>query len=119
MRTLLSWLTGGGISAIGAQINEWQRIKLAAQNDADRLHAEQMIAQLKASEAVILQAQRDPFERWIRILLAAPWVVYNFKLVVWDKVLGLGATDPLSDNLMAVQATVIGGYFLHSIVRGK
>lgn len=119
IKTILDWFVGGGISAIGEQINEWQKIKLNAQNDSERLKADQMLAQLKAAEAVILQAQRDPVERWVRIGFALPFVVYNAKLVIWDKVLSLGATDPLSDNLVIVQSAVIGGYFLHSIVRGK
>ena len=117
--SLLKWFVGGGISSIGEQINRWQEIKAKAANDHERLEADKMLASLEASKQVILQAQRDPLERWVRIGFAFPFVAYQFKVVFWDKVLGWGATDPLSTELTAVQATVIGGYFLHSIIRGR
>lgn len=116
---ILSWLSGGGISAIGEQVNEWKRIKETAKNDHERIEAEKMIAALGASERVILQAQKDPIERLVRIGFALPFVMYNIKLVVWDKMAGLGATDPLSPELASIEMVVLSGYFLHSIVRGK
>lgn len=117
--SLLKWFVGGGISSIGEQINRWQEIKAKAANDHERLEADKMLASLEASKQVILQAQRDPVERWVRIGFALPFVIYNFKLVFIDKVLGLSATDPLSPELFQVEVAVLGGYFLHSIVRGR
>lgn len=116
---IIRFLAGGGISAIGSQIVEWQRVRENAKNDHERIEADKMIATLKASEAVILQAQRDPYERWIRIGLAVPIVIYNGKLFLWDKVLGLGATDPLSSSMIQVQAIVLAGYFIHAVARGR
>ena len=116
---LLKWFTGGGITAIGEQINRWQEIKTKAANDHERIEAEKMLASLEASKQVILQAQRDPVERFIRVGFALPFVLYNAKLLIWDKVLGLGATDPLSPELFQVEVAVLGGYFLHSILRGR
>lgn len=117
--TILKWLTGGGISAIGDQINRWQEIRAKAENDRDRLQADTMIAQLEATKQSVLQAQKDPVERWVRVGFALPFVLYNAKLVVWDKVLSMGATDGLSPELLQLQTVVISGYFLHSIIRGK
>lgn len=117
--SLLKWFVGGGISSIGEQINRWQAIKAKAANDHERLEADKMLATLEASKQVIMQAQRDPIERFIRIGFALPFVVYNAKLVLWDKVLEMGMTDPLSPALLQVQTVVLGGYFLHSIVRGR
>lgn len=116
---ILKWFVGGGISSIGEQINRWQDIKAKAANDHERLEADKMLASLEASKQVILQAQRDPVERWVRIGFALPFLAFNIKLVVWDKMLGLGVTDPLSPELFQVEVAVLGGYFLHSIVRGK
>lgn len=45
---LLKWLGGGGIAAIGGQINKWQEIRAKAENDKDRLDADRMIAALQA-----------------------------------------------------------------------
>lgn len=116
---LLKWFAGGGISSIGEQISRWQEVKAKAANDHERLEADKMLATLEASKQVILQAQRDPIERLIRIGFALPFVFFNFKLVVYDKMLGWGVTDPLSPALLQVQTVVLGGYFLHSIIRGK
>lgn len=115
---IIGWLGGGAITAIGGQINEWQRIRAAAQNDHERLEADKMLATLEASKATILQAQRDKYERWVRIGFAAPFVIYNAKLVLWDKVFGLGATDPLSPELANIQMTIIASYFIYATVTG-
>lgn len=108
------WLLGGGISAIGAQVNEWQRIRAQAQNDQERIEAEKMIATLQARQAVLAQ---DAQGRWVRVGFALPFIIYNGKLVVWDKILGWGVTDPLSDHLVQIEMIVIGFYFLHHTVR--
>lgn len=57
----------------------------------------------------------DPLAPMIRLGFALPFIIYNLKLVLWDKVFGLGATDPLSEHLMTVELACIGFYFLHSI----
>ena len=46
---------------------------------------------------------------------ALPFVIYNAKLVLWDKVLGLGSTDGLSAELFQVELACIGFYFLYDI----
>lgn len=116
---LIAWFASGGIAAIGDQINRWQEIKAKAANDHERLEADKMLANLEASKQVVLQAQRGRYEQFVRIAFAAPFLLYNAKLVLWDKVLGLGATDPLSEHLMYIEGIVLSGYFLHAIVRGK
>lgn len=111
---LASWLLGGGISAIGAQINEWQRIRAEAQNDHERLEADKVIATLQSRQSVLAQ---DAQGRWVRVGFALPFILYNAKLVVWDKILSLGVTDPLSDHLAQIEMIVIGFYFLHHTAR--
>lgn len=50
---LSKFLLGGGIDAIGTQINRWKEIAAKAENDRDRLQADTMIAVLES------QGQRD------------------------------------------------------------
>lgn len=88
------------------------KAKLDSKTDVERADAELSIMQLEAQRDIILQAQRDRFERWVRLGFALPFMLYINKLVVWDKVLGWGSTDPLSDLLTSIAWTVIGGYFL-------
>jgi len=51
---VLKWLTGGGIAAIGKEINDWQKIKLEAQNDQDRIEAEVAIERLREQRQVMM-----------------------------------------------------------------
>jgi hypothetical protein len=45
-------------------------------------------------------------------MFALPFVIYNFKIIVWDKVMGLGSTDGLSPELIQLQMIIFGAYFL-------
>lgn len=109
---IVSWFSGGAIAAIGQQLNDAYQAKLHAQNNNVRLQAEQRIAQLHAHEAVLIAEQSSAMTRWIRPAFAAPFVIYNAKIIIWDKVLDLGTTDPLSAQFWQLQMIVFGAYFL-------
>ncbi len=106
------WLVGGGISAIGGQLNKAYQAKLNAKNTTERIGADKLIARLEAQQAVLIAEQGSWMTRWIRPAFAAPFVIYNFKIVIWDKVLGLGVTDALSAEFWQLQMIVFGAYFL-------
>lgn len=109
---ILSWLTGGAIQAIGSELNQAYANKLKAETDSEKLDVEKRIATLEAQKSVLLAEQGNWVTRWIRPAFALPFVVYNFKIIVWDKVLGLGTTDPLSTEFWQLQMIVFGAYFL-------
>ena len=105
---LLRLLTGSG--GIAGELRRAYEARLAAETDADRMAAEVAIARLEAR----LESHRIG-GRWItavQVLWALPFVTYNAKLIVWDKVFGLGATDPLSPELYALQGTIVAFFFL-------
>jgi hypothetical protein len=83
-----------------------------AKTDQQRIEAEVTIHQLEARQEVLIAEQATRATRWIRPLFALPFVVYNFKVVVWDKVLGLGTTDVLSEQYWQLQMIVFGAYFI-------
>jgi len=102
--------------------------KLAAGNDRDRIAAE-----LAGRELAVEQRERElntqtlvaEQGRWytaiIRPLLALPVIIYFWKVIVWDKVLGWGVTDPLT-GMAAEWAGVIitayvGGRSLEKVAR--
>lgn len=94
------------------------RVRLASeQNTSARIALEEEVAALQARRDVILAAQSDPMERWVRIGFALPFVAYVWKLVVWDKLLGWGVTDNLSADLWNILYIVLGGYFVDTVVR--
>lgn len=110
--TVLSWFSSGAINAIGEQITKAYQSKLSAQNDEARIAAEQEIARLEAQQAVLISEQGNLITRWIRPAFALPFVIYNFKIVVWDKVFGFGATDALPEQYWQLQMIIFGAYFL-------
>lgn len=110
--TILSWLTGGGIAAIGKQLNKAYELKLNAKNDAERIEADKQIAQLEARQAVLIAEQGSWMTRWIRPALAMPFAIFIWKVVVWDTVLGWGTTPHLSENMYWVMGAIISAYFL-------
>lgn len=116
---MIGWLLGL-INPLGRVVDKIAdvRVRLAAeQNTAARIALEGELATLSARREVILAAQADPMERWVRIGFAAPFIIYVWKLLLWDKVLGLGVTDGLSDELSTILYIVLGGYFVDTVVR--
>jgi hypothetical protein len=110
---LLLSIFGGGLSG---QIRAAYEAKLKANNDAERIAAEITLARLEAR-----QASQAIGGRWItlvQISWALPFVIYNAKLIVWDKVLGWGVTDPLSSDLYTLQSVIVGFFFVTTTIRG-
>jgi len=83
-----------------------------ATTDQQRIEAEVTIHQLEARQEVLIAEQATRATRWIRPLFALPFIIYNFKVIVWDKVLGFGTTDALSDQYWQLQMIVFGAYFI-------
>jgi hypothetical protein len=105
-------LLGGGIPD---QLRRAYEAKLNAANDSDRIAAEVQVARLEAR-----QASHAIGGRWITMIqigFALPFVLYNAKLVVYDKMMGLGVTDPLSPALYDLQSVIIGFFFVTTTVR--
>lgn len=112
LNKILGWLVGGGISAIGEQINEWKRIDATAKNNSERIEAQKQIAYLEGRRDVLIAEQGSWMTRWIRPAFAFPFVVYDMKVLIWDKTLGWGVTDDLSPEFWQLQMFVFGAYFL-------
>ncbi len=86
--------------------------KIDAKTEQARIEAEVVIGQLEARQAVLIAEQGSWMTRWIRPAFALPFIIFNFKVVVWDKVLGWGVTDDLSASFWQLQMIVFGAYFL-------
>ena len=97
-------------NAQGAQAVEVARAALLAEIEAR-----------KSANAVILAEQGRWYTAIIRPLLALPVVVFLWKVIVWDKVLGLGTTDALSGDVAAwsgaIVTTYVGGRSLEKIAK--
>ena len=114
---MLAWLAsliGGPI--INALI-EGYKAKLDAANTHDRIAAdlaakdiEAEISARKEASATIIAEQGRWYTAIIRPLLALPLIIYFWKVIVWDKVLGLGATDPLTGMVSDWAGTIVTAY---------
>ena len=83
----------------GAQAVEVARAALLAEVDAR-----------KSANAIIIAEQGRWYTSVIRPLLALPVIIYLWKVIVWDKVLGLGATDPLAGMIADWTGTILTAY---------
>jgi hypothetical protein len=104
------------------------KAKLAAANaqgaQAAALARAALLAEIearKSADAVIIAEQGRWYTAIIRPLLAAPVVIYLWKVIVWDIVLGLGTTDAIGGDVAAWAGSIVtayvGGRSLEKIAR--
>lgn len=114
---MLGWLA----SLIGGPIIngfiEGYKTKLGAANTNDRIAAdlaakdiEAEIAVRQQASAIIIAEQGRWYTAIIRPLLTLPIIIYFWKVIVWDKVLGLGVTDPLTGMVSDWAGTIVTAY---------
>ena len=115
---MLTWLTSliggplikGALDAYRAKLEAGStKEKLAAELAERELAVQQREAELAANLLVVEQGFW--MTRWVRPLWALPFVIFTFKVVVWDKVLGLGSTPALDPSMWNVFMLIAGAYF--------
>lgn len=109
MIRLLSTIFGGGLAE---QLRRAYEAKLNAVNDAERISAEVTIAQLEARASTLAASA---VSNVVQALWAAPFVIYSWKIVVYDKVLGAwtgATTDSLGEFEQNLGLMIAGFYFL-------
>jgi hypothetical protein len=121
----LANLIGGPV--VTGLINAY-KAKLDASNTRDRIAAdlaakeiESDIEARKQASAIIIAEQGRWYTAIIRPLLAAPVIIYFWKVIIWDKVFSLGTTDPLtgmiSDWSGMIVTAYVGGRSLEKLAR--
>ena len=115
---VLSWLgnlLGGPFAAAAVKAyqakltSENTSEKIAADFAARELSVEQREAEL-ATQTVIAEQGRW-YTALPRPLFAGAYIIYVWKVVVWDKVLGWGTTDALSGDVAQWATVVLTAYF--------
>lgn len=111
---ILSFIGGPVINGLIAAYRE----RLAATNTQDHMALDLLQAEIAAEIAaraeankLIIAEQGHWYTAMIRPLFAMPFVIFTFKVVVWDKVLGLGVTDHIDPNMWGVFQTIVISYF--------
>lgn len=116
MTAILSWLASFLSGPIVNGVIDGYKAKLAAGNDKDRIAADLAARELDVQRAEI-EAQNA-----YRIATVGKWwepeklmgyavAVYVAKLLVYDKVLGLGTTDSLGGWIETTANLIVGFYF--------
>ena len=107
MWTWLASLIGG--PAVNGLINAY-KAKLDATNTQDRIAADLAAKEIEAEIEARRQASAIVIAEQGRPLLAF-WIIISFwKVIVFDKVLGLGTTDPLTGMVADWTGVIITAY---------
>lgn len=129
---LLSLFSGSMISSIfgsafGALVQGY-KAKIEAQSTTEARAVELAVKEIEgevatrqAAAAVIRAEQGWWLTAMIRPMLAIPVIIYFWKCIVWDKVLGWGSTDPL-DGMIGdwagwVVVAYVGGRSIEKVAR--
>jgi hypothetical protein len=114
---MLQWLASFLTAPIVNGFIAAYKAKLEAENSQDRtaadLAANAIAAEIearKSANAIIIAEQGRWYTAIIRPLLAAPVVIYLWKVIVWDIVLGLGTTDPIGGDVGIWAGTIVTTY---------
>ena len=111
---ILNFLGGpvisGLISAYKARLASIDTQDQMALDMLEKEVAADIAARAEATKLLIAEQGRW-YTAIIRPLFAAPFIIFGFKVVVWDKVLGWGVTDRLDPNMWSVFQTIVVSYF--------
>src|SRR6188508_3749865 len=125
MWSWLASLIGGPV--VNGLINAY-KAKLDAANTQDHIAADLAAKEIEAdivarkeASAIIIAEQGRWYTAMIRPLLAFPVIIYLWKVIVWDKVLGWGTTDVIAGDVGiwagTIVTTYVGGRSLEKIAR--
>ncbi len=108
------------LGAVPAVVRELAQARVAQANattDQEKIAAEENIKALEARRDVLIQGTKSPWDIAARAFLMAPAGILMWKIWVWDKVLDLGSTDPLSQLDITLIFTIYGFYFVTKLLR--
>lgn len=112
------WLANLVAGPIIGKVIDGYKAKLAAGNDRDRmaadLAAKELAVDQRANELrtqLLIAEQGRWYTAIIRPLFALPLIIYFWKTIIWDKVLGWGSTDPLTGMIGEWAGWIILAYF--------
>src|SRR3954453_37536 len=126
MEWLVKLLTGPVLNAITGPILEAYKAKLGAENNRDgkivELASKAIAAEIDArreASKILIAEQGRWWTAAPRAITCWSFAIFVAKVVIWDKVLGLGSTDALTGDVSGwagmVMVTWFGGRSLEKI----
>jgi len=123
----MGWLLGKFLAApvIGAILSpiinglltaQKQKLDAVGSHEARVAELAQQAVALERREAevnaqVVIAEQGNWMTRWVRPVWAMPFIAFTWKVVVYDKILGWGTTDPLDPKMWSVFMLMVGAYY--------
>lgn len=122
MEWLLSKIGSSFIGAIlspiinGFLTAQKQKLDAAGSHEARAVELSQQALALERREAelnasVVIAEQGNWMTRSVRPIWSLPFILFTWKVIVWDKLLGWGTTDPLDPKMWGVFMLMVGAYF--------
>jgi hypothetical protein len=112
--TILSFIGGPVVKGL----IDGYKAKLAAGNTSEKIAADVASTEIAAQRrdveiaaSVVIAEQGRWYTACIRPLMAVPFIVFTWKVIIFDKVLGMGTTDALDPNMWRVFMAVVVAYF--------
>ena len=118
MFSFLGLILPGLFQTINSVTNAIANEKIAllkATTDQERTASQERINTLEAKRSALLaDSSHSSLDMWVRAGFAVGPATYITKIFLWDKVLKMGVTDPVSAEQWQVLMAIIGFYFLYS-----
>lgn len=115
---LMKLILGGGLAGVGKIAVDLYSKKLDAEGSTQNVVAnitsrEIALAQREAelNAQVVIAEQGNWVTRWVRPAWAMPYVLWTWKVVVYDIVLGYGSTPELKGVVATLGITIAASYF--------
>lgn len=115
---MIAWLLSFISGPLLGKLVDAYKARLDAANTRDAKAVELAVAEIQgevavrqSANAVIIAEQGRWYTALPRPLIAFAFIIYIWKIVVWDKVLGWGVTDNLSPEFHTMMTVVITAYF--------
>jgi len=110
--TIMQFIGGPVVSGLISAYREHLKATTTDKQTASNLAAQQIAAETADGQAVAQLKIAQIGHPWeVEKLFAYVTLLYYAKLLVWDKILGLGSTDPLTGWALVSANLVIGFYF--------
>lgn len=107
--TILSFFTGG----LMRELNRAFASERDAATEEKRVEAETARKRIQAHVEVQRTTLGNVYGQLMQNYITAIFAAYDTKIIIYDKMLGLGVTDDLSDNFWYIHMMVYGSYFIN------
>lgn len=93
-----------------------QKLDAAGSHEARATEIAQKALDVDKREAelnaqILIAEQGNFITRSVRPVWAFPFILFTWKVIVWDKILGWGVTDPLDPRMWGVFMLMVGAYY--------